>query len=861
VQHPCMPVGVSVPQSNTAAEALTGAAEDDPEKIQTGCLSCGGQGCSMCQAIAQAQIHNQVFKNDEGTFPEETVPPPASGCEPYDGVYGLTEAKKQGQGLSNKDLLGLFPDNGGELKVTHSIFLSSTIGCLSLVILVSFSSIAGMGYGTYALFMQLHSIWFLLAGSSLLMALVLHIAEWYRWSASWKAAPFLIVLYLCFGGMVCHSKRYPGAPLIVASLHAPICIGACRFATRQTLSSRAFHKATAFICFSVGIVVMIIWIVWIFLEDMHWGNATKAKLQDKLGPVHEIYGISGWAECEEIRAIEGKGNSTMKSHCSRIELTAYLIWICPAGEAVVLTVIALFCALRLMMMEKAGVDRLIKLVMFLLCFFVTVFWVSASMAGSSMGLANVLLACLGVWGFTFVVWLVLAVDIGEVLDKAQNTVIFKLAQPMLTGDVFAGLMLCFTQLMIVMFLVLEVCVRLIQRLFGRTGKHPFITDRGLHVIRLIQRRHFVSILEISFKWTLLYLVFFLCTKFTPVMLAGLSDFLQTMSFGVVVVIFYVVGLIMFLLPPVPGVPVYIAAGFIICSRGNQEPWYSFSIGLVFACVMSLVLKLNAVAMQQKLIGEQFGKYLYIQQLVGVHTSTIRALQEILRRPGLSKEKVIILCGGPDWPTSVMTGILKLSLPEMLLGTLPVVSIQVPCVLAGASLTEASLRDFSSLIVMLVGVSQGGMMLLAAMFIARENERNFAELSKPLPQHKELIAKCDEVKKAKLVYVKSTAWKRLRWFQKTPLVLSMCFMFATCWASFFMGSSCFRKFEIGNRIDDSYENGGLRGNTLNLVTFPLGVMVLGSMLLGIVIYTMYAISITYCLQIDESCLESISSELS
>lgn len=38
--------------------------------------------------------------------------------------------------------------------------------------------------------------------------------------------------------------------------------------------------------------------------------------------------------------------------------------------------------------------------------------------------------------------------------------------------------------------------------------------------------------------------------------------------------------------------------------------------------------------------------------------------------------------GPDWPTSVLTGILGLPLLPMLLGTLPVALLIAPCVLAG-----------------------------------------------------------------------------------------------------------------------------------------------------------------------------------
>ena len=53
------------------------------------------------------------------------------------------------------------------------------------------------------------------------------------------------------------------------------------------------------------------------------------------------------------------------------------------------------------------------------------------------------------------------------------------------------------------------------------------------------------------------------------------------------------------------------------------------------------------------------------------TAGIKAIRLILEEPGLTTAKVSILVGGPDWPTSVLTGILKLPAAGMQIGTLPV----------------------------------------------------------------------------------------------------------------------------------------------------------------------------------------------
>ena len=98
-----------------------------------------------------------------------------------------------------------------------------------------------------------------------------------------------------------------------------------------------------------------------------------------------------------------------------------------------------------------------------------------------------------------------------------------------------------------------------------------------------------------------------------------------------------------------------------------------------------LIKFNAIAVQQKVFGELMGKcpsslkavafahqlfascsgsYISVRRFVGVNSVTIRAVKKILSKPGMSLEKVFILVGGPDWPTSVLTGILRLSLSQV-----------------------------------------------------------------------------------------------------------------------------------------------------------------------------------------------------
>ena len=67
-------------------------------------------------------------------------------------------------------------------------------------------------------------------------------------------------------------------------------------------------------------------------------------------------------------------------------------------------------------------------------------------------------------------------------------------------------------------------------------------------------------------------------------------------------------------------------------------------------------------------------------MVGVNSDMIRTMKIVLGERGLTKAKVAILVGGPDWPTSVLCGIMGLPLLPVLLGTLPVWLLIIPTVL-------------------------------------------------------------------------------------------------------------------------------------------------------------------------------------
>ena len=72
-----------------------------------------------------------------------------------------------------------------------------------------------------------------------------------------------------------------------------------------------------------------------------------------------------------------------------------------------------------------------------------------------------------------------------------------------------------------------------------------------------------------------------------------------------------------------------------------------------------------------MIGEPLGSIVSVRAMVSPNSRIMKAINFLLRQPGVTLAKVSIMCGGPDWPTSVLCGFLKLSLPNLLLGLTPV----------------------------------------------------------------------------------------------------------------------------------------------------------------------------------------------
>ena len=143
--------------------------------------------------------------------------------------------------------------------------------------------------------------------------------------------------------------------------------------------------------------------------------------------------------------------------------------------------------------------------------------------------------------------------------------------------------------------------------------------------------------------------------------------------------------------------------------------WAFWASCAVACSLSFTLKLVAHVLQQKLIGENFRSRVSVRAFVGPNTVQMKAARYILSQPGITIAKSSILCGGPDWPTSVICGLLGLDCCSMLVGLIPIIVFTTPGTLLGAFMTEKVYADLNldTLCVMIVLLVQ---MLMGVTFL-------------------------------------------------------------------------------------------------------------------------------------------------
>uniref|UniRef100_A0A7S4UYS3 Uncharacterized protein n=1 Tax=Alexandrium monilatum TaxID=311494 RepID=A0A7S4UYS3_9DINO len=321
---------------------------------------------------------------------------------------------------------------------------------------------------------------------------------------------------------------------------------------------------------------------------------------------------------------------------------------------------------------------------------------------------------------------------------------------------------------------------------------------------------------------LLYMAYTICLPLLTVGLAWLNKVIDqaNISYPVVLLAIFVVGMILFILPT-PGAAIYVFGGVV--SAGQCPPKgtdQGFWTGAFVSILLGLVMKLFGCTIQQVIIGGLMGKSRYVRQTAGVHKVGIRCMEHVLRQKGYTAGKLAILCGGPDWPTSVFAGMLGLSLREMLMGTLPIIVLIIPMGLTGSLYLKKGeggmWENLPSLFLVLSLMVNAALYAIAGWAMQQAFEKHQDELSRPLEQNVDLgwlDYRADYVKKRLQLQ-----WTDLPKALRGVWLMGGCVQVFVCSAFLVAGGYLVGNFQVSDDIDSLSVIAGWDASD-GLLTYP------------------------------------------
>ena len=197
----------------------------------------------------------------------------------------------------------------------------------------------------------------------------------------------------------------------------------------------------------------------------------------------------------------------------------------------------------------------------------------------------------------------------------------------------------------------------------------------------------------------------------------------------------------------------------------------------------------------------------------------------------------------DWPTSVLCGIMRLSLPQIMLGTIPIVFLILPTCLSGALLYMASLETdngnpefpwagtVSTITLSLTAVVQFGSMIVAAYYLEQTASKNVPAIE-AIPTDREVKEADDKAANLRRCYHDVTKWDVVPISAKLLLQTSLAAIISSSYMVQLFSNLCFTPHSLTDSIGEN-----LDGKVSNLF-LPLGWVALGLFGLSIILIYLF-----------------------
>lgn len=628
-----------------------------------------------------------------------------------------------------------------------------------------------------------------------------------KWRGRCGQAARLVCLFLglsvAFLGILFTTPTVPSIPLILGMF----IIGAVVFIMNQMVFSDVptdiRERGSALGQLFLGVLLGVGWLLWLsspsgFLFEDAYGDEAQERLSGEREGLSMEAGFILWCSpaLMSLFFIIGAAFSASRGHFHRQNAKAEHGPIVFGPELQVCIVVLALAALGA--------------------------WIAASMSARDVELSKIVLRLSAAIGLFVCIYITQWIGLERLRELAETNSTLQLVVGLVVSDWAKGLLVLVALPFAPLLFVVDFMHQEVRRCFvgcgvlDRVGYHSgILTYEMTCIVQEARKWEWSSIFRKSMMCGIAIFGVQVCvSQGLVVFLAWFNEKMEPYDLSICLVLLFVVEIMLFLFPPVAGPPLYMIAAIVIIPKiGYEES--EFVLGIIFSSCFCLFLKLVAIALEQKAIGKPFSQNLKIKKFIGVHTPFMRAIRHILSQPGFSPGKVAVLVGGPDWPTSVITGILDLPLCSMLMGSLPVAILITPCCVAAGFMlkagvdteNEAQLSAMANVFVVLAAVATGIANIAVAYFIQSTLATYKDEIADEKsdwqrdPQEAEVKAAIlrDERQAARAAYL--TRWIVTPNWVRVCLVVGSLLTTAACYVLIQPVRKPFEKFKINDRVSE------------------------------------------------------------
>jgi len=531
------------------------------------------------------------------------------------------------------------------IKWYHFLALSSYIAIPVMVYVMVFSTMGFEGdlflyiaekYGSYSM---------IAIAATVAVTFISYMLDFTDWRSGAGALVRKIIWAVIVLGVIAITllmvNKYPYGPIGVFAFVTPMYLVAIKGICYSDLKTRTYISWLSGPLFFVALLNGIIWMIWTFGEEgKEYNEYFRVVYADEAGcalpDFDEFPGCDSLANpgtlCVSVFNNEfvfeksADDGTYCPVSCTEIYddcLNIFILWVGPAMFSMVLIFLSFFATFLRAGNGEKDILSFGKVWMFLL--FAT--WLTASLAGVAAGVASALMALTLASFIGSAVFIASSVTYDEGKTQAKGfweKIKEKYGEN--TMNVLRGLGIVTLTPALFIFLALSIlnqCVRRCglpcsKKMKTDEERSDIFTKRARRAIETYNTWDRSTVFTYAVYWGAAFMILqVIVAQFTVLFLSWLIEKTSPLGLGPVTGIMVGVGLIMFLLPPVPGVPIYLTLGIVIVATGRESLGIIGCVG--YGCGVSILLKLLACTLQQKLIGEQLSNYVSVRQLVGINS--------------------------------------------------------------------------------------------------------------------------------------------------------------------------------------------------------------------------------------------------